>query len=391
MIRNIVVVDDELEYLGLISEFAAFSSLHTVTFSEWSDEVFAHLKDDSLLLLDINMPNKDGIDSLVVLSESGYLGGIVLLSGAEESVLTSVQKLGESLKLNMFGNLAKPFTLQEFENTIARFNISQRPSDSYHIASDSLMFNLDKIKHYLAQSWIYPVYQPQINPSNMRVEGFECLSRLKHPESGFIAPQVFIDHFTQQGLIADYTLLLIDKALSESANLLHANTDLVISFNVSALSLNQVFTVDFLDIVASHNVNSKQVTLEITETSAICLSEEALYAVSKFRTQGFNLSVDDFGTGYSTFLQLNDLPFTELKVDKAFIDKMAENDKSYKIVKASFMLAEIMELKSVAEGVETVNQLNLIKKMNCDLVQGYIYSRPLLFPEFSEFYSSFND
>lgn len=390
MIRNIVVVDDELEYLTLITEFSSIISLDTSSFSEWSNAIFAHLKNDTLLFLDINMPNKDGIDTLVVLSESGYSGGIVLLSGAEESVLTSVQKLGESLNLNMLGSLPKPFSLQEFESIIHRFSTSQDPSKPYPAVNNSLSFDLNKIKHYLAESWLYPVYQPQVNPTTMKVEGFECLSRLEHPDTGIISPPVFIDHFTEQGLIADYTLLLIDKALTETISLLQANPTLAISFNVSALSLNQGFTNDFLNVVSAHQVDFNQVTIEITETSAICLSDEALYAVSKFRTQGFNLSVDDFGTGYSTFLQLNDLPFTELKVDKAFIDKIVENDKSYKIVKASLMLAEIMELKSVAEGVETISQLNLIKDLNCNLVQGYIYSRPLLFPEFSDFFHRFN-
>ena len=390
MIRNIVVIDDELEYLNLISEFSSISSLNSASFSEWSSEIFEHLESDTLMFLDINMPNKDGIDSLVVLSEYGYSGGIVLLSGAEESVLTSVQKLGESLNLNMFGSLPKPFSLEEFENTIRRFNSSQQPDKSYQTANPLLSFDLVKIKHYLDESWLYPVYQPQVNPTTMKVEGFECLSRMRHPATGFISQPVFIDHFTEQGLIADYTLLLVDKALTETTRLLQANPTLIISFNVSALSLNQVFTSDFLNVVSAHNVDFKQVTIEITETSAICLSDEALYAVSKFRTQGFNLSVDDFGTGYSTFLQLNDLPFTELKVDKTFVDRIAENDKSYKIVKASIMLADIMDLKSVAEGVETIKQLNLIKELNCNLVQGYIYSRPLLFPEFSDFLNNFN-
>jgi len=151
MIRNIVVIDDEIEYLNLITEFSAISSLHAACFSEWSSEILAQLKNDTLVFLDINMPKKDGIDALVVLSEYGYSGGIVLLSGAEESVLTSVQKLGESLNLNMFGSLPKPFSLQKLESIIHRFSTSQQPAKSSQSSNTNLSFDLDKIKHYVAE------------------------------------------------------------------------------------------------------------------------------------------------------------------------------------------------------------------------------------------------
>lgn len=387
---NIIAIDDEPEYLDLISEFAAISSISTTTFSQWSDEILPQLNNNSLLFLDINMPKKDGIDSLMLISNAEFQGQIVLLSGADESVINSVIKLGESLSLNMFGSLAKPFTLQNFQDTITRFKDIKQAPLVLKEALIELDLDLDYIQKCLDSNCIYPVYQPQINPKNMQVEGMECLTRFKHPTLGFIPPQNFIDELTDQNLIEDYTLLFMHKAINEVAHLLKQHQTLNISFNVSALSLNQSFTSKILKLFSEHDITASQVTIEITETSAISLSDEALYAVSKFRAQGFNLSVDDFGTGYSTFLQLNDLPFTELKVDKTFVDQVITNNKSYKIVKASIVLAEILSLKSVAEGIETEDQLAVLKEFGCNLIQGYLYSKPLEIADLEAFIVNFN-
>lgn len=387
---NIIAIDDEPEYLNLLSEFAAISSISTVTFSQWSDEVLPQLNQDSLLFLDINMPKKDGIDSLMLISNAGFQGQIILLSGADESVINSVSKLGDSLNLNMFGTLTKPFTLQNFQDTITRYNNIKQTPEVLNEALIELDLDLDHIKDGLKHHWIYPVYQPQINPETLEIEGMECLTRFKHPKLGFIPPQNFINALTDQNLIEAYTLLFMDKAINEIAPLLKQHQGLSISFNVSALSLNRSFTSAILDMFSKHDITPSQITIEITETSAISLSDEALYAVSKFRAQGFNLSVDDFGTGYSTFLQLNDLPFTELKVDKTFVDQITTSNKSYKIVKASIVLAEILSLKSVAEGIETKEQLAILKAFGCNLIQGYLYSKPLEIEDLKNFIIEFN-
>jgi len=382
---RIVAIDDEIEYLQLIEEFALMSSYECLSFNGYDNHVLKQLNDFDLIFLDIHMPNKDGIDILMELDRTGFKGGIIVLSGAEEGVVHSVLKLGNSLNLKILGHLPKPFLLRDFRNTITSFEISRDQSVSDSQKIDDLNVHADHLEDYLSEKWLYPVYQPQIDPQSDKLRGLECLSRMTHPEYGNVPPPVFIEYFDKSGHIGQYTLLLIDTALNECSAILSEDPLLAISFNISASSLTQEFTNNLIELVTSNSVNTSQITLEITETFAITLSQDALYAVSKIRASGMNLSVDDFGTGYSTITQLNELPFNELKVDKSFVDDITTNSKTQSIVNATVILAKSLGLKVVAEGVETQEQLDLVKEIGCTVVQGYIYSKPLTFDQLEKY------
>lgn len=382
---RVVAIDDEPSYLQLIQEFAALSSIDSLAFNKWDETILDLLTDHDLVFLDIHMPDTDGIDILMKLNEANFKGGVVVLSGADESVVNSTKKLGDSLELRIIDLLSKPFLLRDFRECISSFDFSWQQPNSGQDAIDQLNISLDDIPNYLDSGWLYPVYQPQVDPNSNHVSGIECLSRMNHPEHGFIAPPVFIEHFAEKNIIEEYTLLLIEQALSECRPLLLDASELIISFNISASSLNQGFTKKLLEIISSSEIAPNQITLEVTETHAISLTQDALYAVSKFRAAGMNLSVDDFGTGYSTITQLNELPFNELKIDRSFIIDITENTKTLNIVNATILLANSLSLKVVAEGVETEEQLNIIKNMGCTAVQGYIYAKPMELTDLQEY------
>lgn len=374
---RIVAIDDENEYLQLIGEFASLTSIDCLTFANYDISILNQLSDNDLIFLDIHMPNKDGIDILMELDKSNFKGGIIVLSGADQGVVNSVLKLGSSLNLKILGHLPKPFLLRDFRNSITSFQQSQDKSVNDSRKIEDLDIHADDFENSFANKTLYPVYQPQFDPLTGKVGGIECLSRMNHPKHGIVPPPVFIEYFDKSGNISKYTLMLIKQALSECCETLRNNSQLTISFNVSASSLTQDFTKEVIDLVSTTNIDSSQITLEITETFAIKLSQDALYAVSKIRASGMNLSVDDFGTGYSTITQLNELPFNEIKIDKSFIDDITTNNKAKKIVRATITLAKSLGLKVVAEGIETDEQLQIIKDTGYALVQGYIYSKPL--------------
>ena len=377
MNTRLVVIDDEPQYLELINEFAQMIGVKALGFDSLSNDAKQALNEDTLLFLDIHMPTEDGIDILMKLDLLEYSGGVVLLSGADSGVIDSVLRLGNELETNVLGHLPKPFTLSAFQQIVHRFKTGQAALKSNSQGSDIANLAIHDLKEWFDKGYIFPVYQPQINPISEELVGFECLVRLDHPEYGSVAPPVLIKHLVETKRINTFTQLLMEKAFEDCASELQANPELRISFNVSADSLDQEFTDSTLERIHHAKIRRSQVTIEITETRAITLSKDALYAVSKYRAAGVNLSIDDFGTGYSSITQLNELPFNELKVDRSFISNILTHKKAFNIVQATISLAKAMSLDVVVEGVETNSQRQLVCELGCTAIQGFYYSKPL--------------
>ncbi|BBN83540.1 signal transduction protein [Pseudoalteromonas sp. A25] len=385
MLKRIIVIDDEPHYRELIKEFSSLISVECMSFAQWSDEIIEYADKNTLLFLDIHMPNQDGIDTLMELNRLRIEAGVVILSGAEEGVVASVMKLGEVMHLTMLGQLNKPFSIQRFKEKVAAFQADKRKYADTQLKLGALEITEQELTEFFEKGWFYPVYQPQIAPKTQTIFGVECLARLDHPDLGPISPLSFIDDLIRLELIDQFTLLLIEKALTELGPYLKKNRHVAISFNVSAMSLNRTFTSNTINLCQELGVSSGQITIEITETKAITLSEEALYSVSKLRAAKFNLSVDDFGTGHSTMMQLHELPFNELKIDRSFISKITLSSAALKIVEATIKMAQSLSFNVVVEGIETQTQLDLVSALGNCYVQGYIYSKPIPAQEFVEF------
>ena len=385
MVSNLVIIDDEPQYLELIDEFAVMAGYKTQGFDHWSIDAKQALTKDTLLFLDINMPTEDGIDILMQLDRIEYTGAVVLLSGADASVIDSVLKLGSQLAVNVLGHLPKPFTLSAFQGILHRFETRRSSHDLSFGDSKIVNMAINDLYEYFEKGYLFTVYQPQVNPITEGMVGFECLARLNHPQHGSISPPVLIDHLVETNRINTFTELIMDQAFEHCASALQSNLGLSMSFNICASSLEQSFTDAILEKIKLAKVRPSQITIEVTETRAITLSKDALYAVSKFRAAGINLSIDDFGTGYSSITQLNELPFNELKIDRSFIRDILTNKKAYNIVQATISLANALSMRVVVEGVETNEQRKLITELGCKTIQGFYYSKPLTTKRFLEY------
>lgn len=385
MVTRLVVIDDEPQYLELIKEFAQMIGCKALGFDSLSREAKQALNEDTLLFLDIHMPTEDGIDILMKLDVIKYSGGVVVLSGADSGVIDSVLRLGNELETNVLGHLPKPFTLSAFQQIVHRFKTGQATSKSDKQANHIANMAIHDLKEWFENGYIFPVYQPQINPISEDMVGFECLVRLDHPELGSVAPPILIDHLVETKQINTFTQLLMERAFDDCACTLQDNPSLKISFNICADSLDQEFTDSMLQRIDLANIRHSQVTIEVTETRAITLSKDALYAVSKYRAAGVNLSIDDFGTGYSSIAQLNELPFNELKIDRSFISNILTHKKAFNIVQATISLANALSLDVVVEGVETNQQRKLVCDLGCTAIQGFYYSKPLRLNDFLDY------
>lgn len=388
MKSRVFVVDDEQEYLALIEAFSAALLVQTVKLDHWSDETLVDMTENDLLLLDIHMPEVDGIDVLVRLADQCFKGGIVLMTGSDAAIVESVTSLAKKLELNLIGALRKPFRLASFKRLLDDF-LSTHPNQR-RPADEKPVMSVGELKDIIENEYFYPMFQPQVSASDQFVEGVECLTRLSHGVSAVPIP-VFIESLAEHDLIHEFTLKLISKTFTEVGSLLREHPNLQISFNIDAMSLTKSRGQEIIEAVSNKGIALNRITFELTESNAIRIDSEALYSVSKMRSCGVNLSIDDFGTGYSTIQSLTELPFNELKLDRSLISIIESNNKAIEIIRAMQMLSENIGFRLVCEGVETKKQLAHVSSVGCDCIQGYYYSKPLSPENLRAFISTFDD
>jgi EAL domain-containing protein (putative c-di-GMP-specific phosphodiesterase class I) len=221
------------------------------------------------------------------------------------------------------------------------------------------------------------VYQPKIAFESGSVVGVEALTRWQHPTSGTVDPSTFIPLAERAGIIDSLTEWVFDTALKQWVVWRDQGVSMNIAVNVSALTLRNV---DFPDLLQRRcqlgGVPPEHVTVELTE-GATQHVVRLLDTLTRFRLKGIRVALDDFGTGYSSLLQLRQLPFSELKIDQCFVEDLATAEESRLIVKSVIDLAHALGLTAVAEGVESLEALELLARMGCDQVQGYFIARPM--------------
>jgi EAL domain-containing protein (putative c-di-GMP-specific phosphodiesterase class I) len=224
---------------------------------------------------------------------------------------------------------------------------------------------------------LHMVYQPKVSLRDGALRQVEALVRWDDPEFGPVSPSHFVPLAEEHGLIDELTHWGLRQILRQWLDWRDDGLDTCIAFNISALSLQHL---DFPDLVErmcrALDVPTDRLVLELTEGATQPLVK-LMDALTRFRIKGIGLAIDDFGTGYSSLMQLRQLPFTEVKIDQAFIADVPNSRDSRLIVQAVTDLAHGLGLTATAEGVETTEQLRIVRELGVDCVQGYLVSTPL--------------
>ena len=326
-----------------------------------------------LFIVDLEMPNMDGIELLEQLALRKIAPGLVVASSMETSLITTVRLMTDGLQMPLLGALKKPLTSASLREALIRYSpqttsaSTKRPVD----ASESI----DSLRAAMAAGYIRPWYQPKIDLTTGAVCGVESLARWIDPERGFIAPDRFIPVAEAGGLIFDLTLVLARQACQQVAEWNQRGGDIQLSINLSQSNLGRKgLSRELLALVTEAGMNPWKVTWEITESAMAADQSGALGTLAKLRLKGFALSIDDFGTGYSSLQQLSRMPLSELKIDKSFIKDVHEREDLRVILKSSLDMARQLKLETVAEGIETEEDLQLLRAYGCDVGQGYLFS-----------------
>ncbi|HEX6375416.1 MAG TPA: EAL domain-containing protein [Allosphingosinicella sp.] len=221
------------------------------------------------------------------------------------------------------------------------------------------------------------LYQPKVAVADHRLVGVEALARWPHRALGVVEPSTFVPLAERYGLIDELTGWVLRRGLKQWVSWNDQGLRTSIAFNVSALSLRDVYYPDYLHrLCQTEGVPAACLTIEVTEGATQHLVR-LLDTLTRFRLKGMSLALDDFGTGYSSLLQLRQLPYNELKVDRCFVGEAVRSRESRLIVKAVIDLAHGLGLTATAEGVEDAETLALLGELGCDHVQGYFIGRAM--------------
>jgi diguanylate cyclase (GGDEF)-like protein/PAS domain S-box-containing protein len=224
-------------------------------------------------------------------------------------------------------------------------------------------------------------YQPIMALGTETIAGFEVLIRWNHPTRGIVPPDDFIPLAEETGLIlpiGGWVMREACRQMSEWRQAYPAAENLIISINLSARQLEQIDLLEQIsDILKETDLNPRCVKLEITESVVMSNAEQSVKTIGELRKMGIRVSIDDFGTGYSSLSYLHRFPIDTLKIDRSFVMRIGEGGESSEIVQTIIKLASNLGMDVVAEGVETVEQLDFLRNINCGFGQGYYYSRPV--------------
>jgi len=242
-----------------------------------------------------------------------------------------------------------------------------------------LMVIDNKVRQALESDLVEFRLQPQYGMSH-QLRGFEALARMKDGEGNVISPAEFIPAAERIGMIDSLDLMVYRKSAAFIGRLIReTGADITLSLNASVKHLMKSgFAEEVRSLLRSSGIPAKQLEIEITESIWIESAEKAAECLRELKDMGIRIAIDDFGTGYSSLSYLNSFPSDLLKIDKSFIDKMNAGESSQRYVQAIISLAHVLDLEVIAEGVEEQEQLETLKGIGCDYIQGYLWGKPLL-------------
>ncbi|MFQ2293610.1 EAL domain-containing protein [Aeromonas enteropelogenes] len=327
-----------------------------------------------ILICDLRMPGMDGMALLRRLSLGGFKGGIILSSALEDDVVAAVLRMSAAYGLQVLGRLEKPSSPQQIRQLIDSWSPGQEPQHS----EEGYGIDVVELQLALERDQILPWYQPKVSFVTGEWVGMEALARWQHPEYGMISPARFIPLAENNGLIDQLTEVIISKSLRDGHLWEETGLSLNLSMNLSTTSLIEGdLCHSLINQCQRWSINPELITLEVTESSFVQDLGKSLEVLTRLRMHGFGLSIDDFGTGYSSMQQLALLPFTELKLDRSFVDRCYADPSRLAIIESSIELARKLGLKSVAEGVEDEQTWRQLATLGCDVCQGFFSARPM--------------
>jgi EAL domain-containing protein (putative c-di-GMP-specific phosphodiesterase class I) len=387
--NRVLVLDDEVTVCRWVARVATQCRFEVTTTQE-ADEFKALCEsfEPSLILLDLVLGSRDGIEVLRALAAASSRVPIVLMSGLDERVLNSASRLGQALDLQIAGAVLKPLALGDLRALFDthRCQALAEPIAEVPLLAEAAASTSSGPHGVLDASALVVHYQPQCWMANAAVAGAEALVRWQHPDLGLVAPSTFLQRAERTGFMRALTCAVLSDAVGQCRRWASAGHKVPVSVNLSPGLLDDLTLPDDIErITLAAGVSPADVTLEVTESVAVARRQLAMDVLTRLRLKGFRLALDDFGVGFSSLLELQHMPFTDLKIDKSFVFDAVGDASARAIVDAVIGLGHKLSLRIVAEGIENDETWTLLRDAGCDVGQGYLLSPPVDAVSFNRF------
>ncbi|HST27441.1 MAG TPA: EAL domain-containing response regulator [Rudaea sp.] len=326
-----------------------------------------------VILVDLDLPEMDGIEFIGHVAARKLARSVALTSALDPALLNTVQGMTRAYGLRVLGVVEKPLTTAKLVDTLSLFDAAE----DARVSEPDIAIDHDALRRGLDADEFEPFFQPKVEIGSGHVVGVEALARWRHG-GAVIGPVHFIPVFEREGMIDAFTERMLERACRWRRRWAQEGVELKVAVNVSMLNLTKVEAADrFQQIVGDHGVKPRDIVIEVTESSVMGEAAHALNVLARLRLKGFGLSIDDFGTGYSSLAQLSQIPFTELKIDQGFVTGAVRQPRKRVVVETSLDLARKLQLTAVAEGVETIEEWQMLAELGCQLAQGFLISPAL--------------
>jgi EAL domain-containing protein (putative c-di-GMP-specific phosphodiesterase class I)/AmiR/NasT family two-component response regulator len=326
-----------------------------------------------IIVTDLNMPGVDGIELIRLAADAGSNAAFIVVSDQDPALIESVATMTKAYGLSLLDAVRKPLTPQKLAAAVARYrkHAVVRGVAVQHEISRS------EVDTALQKGQVEPFFQAILDLPSGAVVAAEALARWNHPSHGLLRPDHFLRLVESNGKLDEMTMLIARKAANACRTWRTAGARTRISINLSLDTLADVTLADRLeDTVRGAGIEPADVIFEVTETAATIHVGRVLESLARLRMKGFGLAIDDFGTGHASMQQLARIPFTELKIDQYFIRHALTSPASRAMIESSLDIARKLGISAVAEGVENLESLSLLREMGCTLVQGHLVGMP---------------
>lgn len=306
------------------------------------------------------------------------VGGFILMAVTNGELISSARTIAHGCGSHVLGVLPNVIEIDQLKQFFSCYLNKNAATSRNNETVCPQKWTRNELVSALNRNQFMPFFQPKVDLNTGAPTCVEILARWSHPDLGILPPSQFVELMEQEELIDQLTGCLFLRSLECARQCAAIGWDLGFAINVSPMTLEDERTPSrIFSLVKECRMSPAQITIEVTETVSTKNFNRVLESLTRLRMQGFEISIDDFGMGYSSLQLLSMMPFTELKIDRAFISDMSRDMKSVTVLESIVQLAGKLRLRTVAEGIETKDELDLVQSLGCDVGQGFLLGRPM--------------
>ncbi|GJI94095.1 transcriptional regulator [Duganella caerulea] len=334
-----------------------------------------------IAIIDLALPGMDALELIRRLSEAKSRVGVVVVGAQSNAVLFSVETMAAAYGINMLGAIGKPVIGSRLEAIITDY---LQPSEARAAAREQTPhISFAEVGQGLQMREFDPYFQPKIELETGQVKGLEMFARWRHPLYGVLGPASFMPALEDNRRIDFLDWSMIEKSVAACRTLHDQGIPISFSINVDQGTLAHP---QFMEQIAAcldrHRIMADYITFEMTESAVLTTDPHFLERLLRLRMKGFGLAIDDYGTGRSNLQLLARIPFSELKIDRSFVDGASKRQAIGTVLRSCLGLARNLDRRSVAVGVETKQDWDFLQGLGCTYAQGYYIAKPMPVEEF---------